>query len=204
MGASLQLHTSSFVETFTVCLKVGLIAGIFISFPVVFHQLWRFISPGLYRHERKSLLPFIISAWICFIAGGLFAYFIMLPLALRMMVQFTPDFIQNTWFITKYISIVLMMMVACGILFDLPLVILLLSKLGLIDPYKLGKYRGYALLFSFVFAAVLTPPDPITQTMLGAPLYILFEVSVWLSRMLGYGKKDKANGKEKDNKGPKD
>lgn len=190
----LALHTSSFVETFTVCIKVSAVVGLFVSFPIIMYQMWRFISPGLYEKERKSLLPFIVSAWIFFIVGGLFAYFIMLPLALKMMVKFTPEGLQNTWFISKYISIVLTLIVACGILFDMPLVIVLLAKLGIVDPRTLAKYRGYALLLSFVLAAVMTPPDPITQLMLGAPLYILFELSIALSRLLGYGKKSNSRG----------
>jgi len=184
---SLPLHTSSFMETFTVCLKVSVVAGIFISFPIIVFQLWRFVSPGLYKRERSSLVPFCVSAWICFILGGVFAYFVMLPLALNMMIKFTPEGIENTWFITKYVSIVLMMMMACGLMFDLPLVILLLAKLGIIDPRKLAKYRGFALLGSFIIAALMTPPDPVTQVMLGTPLYLLFEASIWLSKIFGYG-----------------
>lgn len=185
----ITLHTSSFTETFGVSVKLSVISGLFISFPIILHQMWRFISPGLYSKEQKYLVRFIVWAWISFILGGLFAYFAMIPVALQMMVRFTPSDIVNTWFISKYINLVMIMVLSCGLLFDTPLVILLLSRLGLINPRKLIKYRGYALLASFVVAAVLTPPDPITQIMLAIPLYVLFEVSIWLSILLGYGSK---------------
>ncbi|HNT35188.1 MAG TPA: twin-arginine translocase subunit TatC [bacterium] len=188
-----KLHTSSFAETFGVSIKLSVICGLFISFPVVLHQLWRFVSPGLYNKERKYLVRFIIWAWISFIIGGFFAYFAMIPVALQMMVRFTPAEIENTWFVSKYISLVMIMMLSCGLLFDTPLVILLLSRLGIINPRKLSKYRGYALLASFIIGAVLTPPDPITQTMLAVPLYVLFEISIWLAVLLGYGTKEETS-----------
>jgi len=186
----LKLHSSSFTETFMVSLKVSAVTGLFIGFPVVLHQLWRFVSPGLYGKEKKHLVPFIFAAWACFIIGGLFGYFLMIPAMLTMMVRFTPEFLENTWFIGKYVNMLLTMILACGLLFDVPLVIILLAKLGLINPRKLAKYRGYAMLLSFVVGAVLTPPDPITQTMLALPLYLLFEASIWITLLLGYGKKE--------------
>ncbi len=239
----LYWHTP--LEPYFTFLKISIVAGVFVAFPVVLHQLWRFVSPGLYQRERKYLLPFIVSAWMLFVCGAVFNFFVILPyitvflygsgeivapqaprsleqrwqtvaeavVALdrlelsstdeetpsdpREQLQHLLDQIRqdiemmqeqqsgqtrvgNIWSVGRYVSLALMLFLA----FDLPVVVIVLTLSGVVQPATLAKARPVVIVVIFVCSAILTPPDPASQMMMGLPMVFLFEISLVISRIL--------------------
>jgi len=164
--------------------QVALVAGLIISLPNLFYQLWKFISPALKKGERKYILSIVIFSSVCFLAGIAFAYFVMLPLALKFAAQFGSQAIKNEFAIDEYMSIIISVMLAAGCVFELPMVSFFLSKLGLLTPQFMRKYRRHAIVIILVLAAVLTPgADPVSQVILAVPLVLLYEISIFISKI---------------------
>ncbi len=166
---------------FVIKLELALIAGIILSLPVIFYQIWAFIAPGLLDRERKYIIPVITFATLSFLAGSSFAYYIIVPYSLEFFLSLAPPSITNNIAIDFYFGYVIRIILVFGVVFELPVVSLLLTKIGLITPSMLRKYRSYAIVVIFIAAAILTPPDPTTQILLAVPLVILYEITILVS-----------------------
>ena len=166
---------------FIIKLEIALFAGIIISLPVIFYQLWQFLAPGLLQKERKLLPIVVFFSVICFLVGGAFAYFIIIPYALQFFLSLAPIDIENNIALDFYIGFLLRLIIVFGIVFELPMLSLILSKFGLLTPQFMRKYRKYAIVGAFVLGAILTPPDPTTQMLLAIPIILLYELSIFIS-----------------------
>ncbi|GJQ63839.1 MAG: Sec-independent protein translocase protein TatC [Melioribacteraceae bacterium] len=165
-------------------LQVAMIAGFVLSLPNIFLQLWKFIAPALHKSERKYIVWIVIFSTICFLSGIVFAYFIMLPLTLKFAVAFGTPEIENNFAITEYFSIIISVMLAAGLVFELPMLSFFLSKLGILTPRFMRKYRRHALVVILIIAAMLTPgTDPVAQLLLAVPLGFLYEISIFVSKL---------------------
>jgi sec-independent protein translocase protein TatC len=165
-------------------LKLALVCGVLLAMPVIFYQVWRFVAPGLYAHEKKTLLPFTLLSSICFLGGAAFGYFIVFPPAFRFLVGFSSDLLDPMPVVSEYFSLCLRLLLAFGVIFELPVLMVFLARIGVIDVARLNRYRKYAVLVNFVIAAILTPtPDVVNQLLMAVPLMVLYEigvVAVWL------------------------
>lgn len=180
-GVSLQ-NLKPFGQIF-LYFQIALIAGLIISIPNVFFQFWKFISPALRKHERRYILAIVIFSTICFLAGIAFAYFVMLPLALSFAVQFGTQTIKNEFAVDEYMSIIISVMLAAGLVFELPMLSFFLSKLGILKPSFMRKYRKHSIVIIMIASAVLTPgTDPVSQVILAVPLVLLYEISILVSK----------------------
>lgn len=180
-GVSLQ-NLKPFGQIF-LYFQIALIAGLILSIPNVFYQFWKFISPALRKHERKYILAIVIFTTVCFLAGIAFAYFVMLPLALSFAVQFGTETIKNEFAVDEYMSIIISVMLAAGLIFELPMLSFFLSKLGILKPSFMRKYRKHSIVIIMIAAAVLTPgTDPVSQIILAVPLVLLYEISILVSK----------------------
>jgi len=165
-------------------LQVAIIGGFVLSLPNVFYQLWRFISPALHKSERKYIVWIVIFSTFCFLTGIVFAYYIMLPLTLKFAVAFGTPEIENNFAITEYFSIIISVMLAAGVVFELPMLSFFLSKLGILTPRFMRKYRRHSIVVILIIAAFLTPgTDPVAQLLLAVPLGLLYEVSIFVSKL---------------------
>ena len=171
-------------ETFITYLKVSFFAALFISSPIILTQLWKFIAPGLYKNEKKALLPYLISTPILFLLGGILVYYLVMPLAIKFFLSFETMGsssslpIQLEAKVNEYLSLVMKLIFAFGLSFQLPVVLSLLARVGIVDSKFLKERRKYVVVIIFAAAAILTPPDPITQIGLAIPLLILYELSI--------------------------
>ena len=148
-------------------------------------QLWRFVAPGLYRHEKKSLLVFTVISTGCFLGGGLFGYLVVFPPAFRFLAGYSNEYLYALPTVSEYFSLSLRLLLAFGVIFELPVLMVFLAKLGVVDVRFLTRYRSYAVMLAFVIAAILTPtPDIINQLLMAAPLIILYEVGIIAVRLL--------------------
>ncbi len=168
---------------FIIKLEIALFAGIVFSLPVIFYQLWQFLAPGLLLKERKLLPMIVFASVVCFLVGGLFAYFIIIPYALQFFLSLAPPDIENKIALDFYIGFLLRLIVVFGVVFELPMLSLLLSKFGILTPSFMRKYRKYAIVGAFILGAILTPPDPTTQVLLAFPIIILYEISIYISHI---------------------
>lgn len=162
-------------------LWVSVATGIVLSLPVIFYQLWKFISPGLLEKERKYAIPMVLFTTLCFLAGVLFSYFILIPVVLPLLYGMTIESIEPTINISDYIGFVTRLILICGVVFEFPALSFFLTRVGILTPDFLKKYRKYGIVLIFVMAAILTPPDPLSQVLLAFPLVLLYEVSIWIS-----------------------
>jgi sec-independent protein translocase protein TatC len=181
-GADLQ-NLKPFGQLF-LYVQVAIMIGIILSIPNIFYQFWRFISPALKKTEKKYIFAIVIFSSICFLSGISFAYFVMLPLALKFAAQFGSEAIKNQFAIDEYMSIIISVMLAAGVVFELPMVSFFLSKLGILKPSFMQKYRRHAIIVILILAAFLTPgADPVSQIILAAPLVVLYEISIFISKI---------------------
>ncbi len=169
-------------EAFTAHLKIALTAGIIASSPVILFQVWRFVAPGLYDRERKALVSVSAAGALLFAGGASFAWFLMREPALSLFQSFQTGNIRGFWSVTSYIEFIGTLLLVFGAAFQLPLAVLFLVKTGVARPADLARYRRHILVGLLVAAAILTPPDPLTQIMLTVPLYALFEISLLVAR----------------------
>jgi len=176
---------TALTEAFFTYFKVALLAGFFLACPIVFYQLWKFIAPGLYEHEKKFVIPFVISATAFFILGGAFAYYIVFPFGFKFFLGFSTDYLKLLPKMNEYFSLSLKLIFAFGIVFEMPVITFFLAKMGVVNGEMLSSKRRYAIVLVFVVAALLTPPDVGTQLLMAGPLILLYEVSVWVARIFG-------------------
>jgi len=182
-GTSRRLIFTALHETFITYLKLAFFAAIFMSSPIVITQLYKFIAPGLYKNEKKTLLPYLIATPVLFLLGGMLVYYLIMPLAIKFFLTFETSQlnslpIQLEAKVNEYLSLVTRLIFAFGVSFQLPVLLSLLARVGFVDSVYLRKRRKYVVVIIFAVAAVLTPPDPITQIGLGIPLLILYELSI--------------------------
>jgi len=171
-------------ETFITYLKVAFFSAFFISSPILLTQIWKFVAPGLYKNEKKALLPYLIATPTLFLLGGMLVYYLIMPLAIKFFLSFETTASMNSLPIqleakvNEYLSLIMRLIFAFGLSFQLPVLLSLLARAGFIDSQYLKKRRKYVIIIIFTIAAILTPPDPITQIGLGIPLLILYELSI--------------------------
>ena len=190
-----KLHYTTLIEPFWSHLKIALIAGLMLVFPFVMRELWKFFAPALHRLERRYAGFFVMFSTVFFAAGVLFCYFLLLPVAIPFLLTYKTDNLIAIIKIGDYIDFVLKFLLACGLVFELPLIIVLLSRMGIVSPDLLAKYRKFALLGAFIIGAILTPtPDVFNQTILSIPIYLLYEVGILFARM--FGKRKRPAGSE--------
>jgi sec-independent protein translocase protein TatC len=177
-------------------MQVAIIGGVILSLPNILYQLWAFIAPGLMPKERKYIRAIVAFSTFCFLAGVAFAYFVMLPAAMTFFAGFGSTSIENNIAINEYMSFVVSLLLAAGVVFELPMVSWFLSRLGILTPAFMRKYRRHAIVVIFILAAFLTPgTDPVSQVLLAVPLLVLYEVSIWVSAWAHRGKeKQEAQG----------
>ena len=170
-------------EAFIVNIKIAFLGGLFLSSPFVIYQIWKFISDGLERNEKKYALLFGPASFIFFILGACFGYFIIIPIGIRFLLGFATDLITPMISVSEYASFVGTLTFAFGIVFQLPLALMFLTKIGVITPIFLSRKRRHAVVLIFILAAILTPPDVITQCLMAVPLLILYEIGIIFSRL---------------------
>jgi sec-independent protein translocase protein TatC len=167
-------------EGFLTYLKLAFYAGLFLASPYVIYQVWSFVSPGLYRREKRTLVPIVFVSSILFVVGVAFAYSIVLPIGIKYLLEFVGNDIRANLSMSSYVSFTCLFLILFGIVFQLPLVLLTLNRLGFVRASSLGRNRKYVLLGSFLVGAFLTPPDIISQSLMAVPVLLLYEVSIWL------------------------
>jgi len=179
-------------EAFWMHMKVSFVASFIFALPIIFYQIWKFISPGLLANEKKYLIPFLVSSTVLFLAGSLFCFVIVLPFAMTFLLGYKTGTLTPMISVGSYIDFCLKFILAFGAIFELPLVIIFLTKFGIVSPRSLAKNRKYAILVSFIVAAVLTPtPDAFNQVLMAVPIIILYEIGILLSIII-YRKKKNA------------
>jgi sec-independent protein translocase protein TatC len=160
-------------------LKLAIVCGILLASPVIFSQIWRFVAPGLFKHEKKVLIPFTLLSTICFLGGAAFGYFVVFPPAFKFLVGYNNEYLTSLPAVSEYFSLSLRLLIAFGVIFEIPILMVFLAKIGLISVAFLNRNRKYAFLINFIIAAILTPtPDIVNQLMMAGPLIILYEISV--------------------------
>ncbi len=160
---------------------IAFFGGVILSLPVIVYQIWSFIATGLYQNEKKHLPTLIVATFISFIAGAAFAYYVIIPLIIPTLLAFGVEGIENNISIDYYFSFVLQMIIASGVIFEMPVVAYFLGRIGLLTPAFMRHYRRYAIASIFIIAALLTPPDPLSQMLLAIPLLVLYEISIYIS-----------------------
>ena len=193
MGTDDKMIFTGLPEAFFTYLKVALLSGFMLAAPVVLYQFWMFVAPGLYQKERRLLIPIVFLSSVFFVGGALFGYFIVFPFGFKFFLGFASETIQALPSMKEYLTFSAKLLLAFGLVFELPLVITFLAKLGIVSVDFLKKNRKYALILFFAGSAILTPPDVVTQIMMAVPLMLLYEISILGARVFG-----KKKAKESD------
>lgn len=184
-----RMIATGVMETFFTYLRVSAFAAMCVSFPVIATQVWMFVAPGLYKHERRAFLPFLIATPVMFTLGAALAYYGLLPVAMKFFLTFEASGgdgalpIQLEARVSEYLSFIMTVIFAFGLSFQLPVLLTLLGRVGIISSQWLVQFRRYAIVVAFAVAAVLTPPDIMSQVALAVPLCLLYEISIWIVRM---------------------
>jgi sec-independent protein translocase protein TatC len=184
-------------EAFFVNLKVAFYAGLFLSVPLLLFQVWKFVAPGLYEHERRYSFPFLITSTVLFLVGALFAYVVILPVALHFLLAQGGELWKPNITLSNYLSFCMRLILAAGLIFEFPVLMYFLAKVGVVTPEFLVKNRKYAVLVAFIISAILTPPDVFSQILLAVPLFLLFEASIVVAKRVASGR-GTADGSEQD------
>ncbi len=179
-----QMIATDIVGVFLVPMKVALMVAFVIALPYVLYQAWAFVAPGLYVHERQLVLPLVVASFLLFVAGMSFAYFFVFPVVFKFMASIAPEGVAWMTDIEKYLSFVLSTFIAFGVTFEVPVIVIVLVRTGLVSIAKLKEIRPYVIVGAFVLGAVLTPPDVLSQLMLAIPLWILYELGIILAGMV--------------------
>ena len=198
-GLERRLIFTALQETFLTYLKVSFFAAFFVTSPFILIQIWKFIAPGLYEHEKSAIMPYLIITPILFLLGGMLVYYLVMPLAIKFFLSFESSGvstnlpIQLEAKVNEYLSLVMKLIFAFGLSFQLPVVLSLLARIGFVDSKYLKNRRKYFIVIIFAAAAILTPPDPITQIGLAIPLLILYELSIYSVKIIEKNIKEKEN-----------
>lgn len=177
------LIATSVISPFVVPLKILLMAAFLIALPVVLWQVWSFVGPGLYSHEKKLVLPLVVSSTLLFFVGVAFCYFFVFGQVFAFIQSFAPKSITAAPDIEAYLSFVLTMFLAFGCAFEVPIVVIVLARMGIVPIAKLKEFRGYFVVLAFIIAAVITPPDVVSQLALAIPMILLYEVGIWAAQI---------------------
>jgi sec-independent protein translocase protein TatC len=177
-------------EPFFTAVKISLFAGLFFSLPFILYQIWAFVAPGLYEHEKKLVLPFVFWGTIMFVAGAAFAYYVVFPVGFKMLITFGGSEFTAMPKMSEYVSFFGKLMLGFGIAFEMPVVTYFLAKLGLVTDKTLKEFFRYAVVIIFILAAVLTPPDLFSQLAMAAPLLILYGVSIFIAKVVNPEKEE--------------
>ncbi|MDR0480162.1 MAG: twin-arginine translocase subunit TatC [Burkholderiaceae bacterium] len=174
---------TSVISPFMVPIKILLMASFLIALPVVLYQVWAFIAPGLYAHEKRLVLPLVISSTVLFFVGIAFCYFLVFGRVFTFIQMFAPKSITAAPDIEAYLSFVLTMFLAFGLAFEVPVAVVVLTRLGIVPVDKLKQFRGYFVVLAFIIAAVITPPDMVSMLSLAIPMCLLYEAGIWAARI---------------------
>lgn len=185
-----QMVAVEIQETFFTALKVAFFAGFIVSLPVIFWQLWLFLAPGLYDHEKKLVIPFVFFATLMFLSGASFAYYIVVPVGFEFLINFGSTVVTILPSIGKYVGFFTKLLIGFGIAFELPVITFFLAKIGLVNDQMLKDFFRYAIIIIFVVSALLTPPDVISQLLMAAPLTILYGVSIYIAKVFNPAPKE--------------
>jgi sec-independent protein translocase protein TatC len=197
-----RMIATGVMETFFTYLRVAAFAAMCLSFPMVATQVWMFVAPGLYKHERKAFLPFLIATPFMFLLGASLAYYGLLPVAMEFFLTFEASGgdgalpIQLEARVSEYLSFIMTVIFGFGLSFQLPVLLTLLGRVGIISSAWLIQFRRYAIVFAFVVAAILTPPDILSQVALAVPLCLLYEISIWIVKMFEREREKEAKARE--------
>jgi sec-independent protein translocase protein TatC len=178
-----KLIATNVISPFVVPLKITLMAAFLVALPVVLYQMWAFIAPGLYTHEKKLVFPLVISSTLLFLIGVAFCYFFVFGQVFKFIQSFAPQSITAAPDIEAYLSFVLTMFVAFGAAFEVPVVVVVLARMGLVTVEKLREFRSYFIVLAFIIAAIITPPDIVSQLALAIPMCVLYEVGIWAAQI---------------------
>jgi sec-independent protein translocase protein TatC len=190
-----QMIATEVVTPFFVPIKVAMMAAFLGALPVILYQIWAFIAPGLYAHERKMIVPLVVASLILFACGMSFAYFLVFPVVFGFIVGIAPHGVAVMTDIGKYLDFVITMFLAFGITFEVPIVVIALAMTGLVEVHKFKEARPYVIVGAFVIGAIFTPPDVVSQVMLAVPLWLLYEIGVIVA---GWMVKNKAAAETED------
>lgn len=194
-----RIQSRTMAGQFSAHMWTSIYAGIIIAFPYILYEFWRFISPGLKEKERKSSRGFIVIASILFFLGVLFGYYLITPLSINFLGNYqVSKEVFNDFDLDSYISLVRTSVLACGIVFELPIIMYILTKIGLVTPEILRKYRKFALIIVLILSAVITPPDIVSQIIVAIPILILYEVSIYISRIVIRNQKREERRRKKE------
>lgn len=177
-----RLVVLSPLEPFFAYIKIAIVCGLFLACPIWIYQVWAFVAPGLYANEKRFVLPVVLTGSLLFVGGGLFAYYGMFPVMFDVLVnQMMPDSLAGSFTVDKYLGLLMRITLAFGVVFELPLALSLLAALGLVSAARLRSFRKYAFIAAFVLGAILTPADPISQSMMALPLVVFYEIGILLA-----------------------
>jgi sec-independent protein translocase protein TatC len=179
-----SLIATSVISPFMTPFKLAFFVGLFVAMPYVLYQVWAFVAPGLYKHEKRFAFPLLVSSIVLFYCGIAFAYLVVFPVMFEFFANTTPAGVRMMTDITSYMDFVLTMFLCFGLAFEVPVVVVLLVLTGLVKVEKLAEIRGYVLIGIFVIAALLTPPDAISQTIMAVPMYLLYEGGIVMARLM--------------------
>lgn len=185
--ANVQLVALTPTEGFWTSMKISMVMGVILAMPVILWQVWAFIAPGLHKHERRFAGPFVIIGSVLFLLGAAFALLVVMPFGVEFLLNFTKEQgIQPMISVSSHVDLVIKFTLGFGLVFELPLVLTMLSRMGIVTPKFLSKNRKYAILINFVIAAILTPtPDILNQTLMAGPLIVLYEIGILAARIFG-------------------
>lgn len=191
-----QMVAVEIQETFFTALKVAFFAGFIISLPVIFWQLWLFLAPGLYDHEKKLVIPFVFFGTVMFLVGASFAYYVVVPLGFDFLIAFGSTVVTVLPSIGRYVDFFTKLLFGFGIAFELPVITFFLAKIGLVDDRMLKDFFRYAIVIIFIVAAILTPPDVLSQLLMAAPLLLLYGVSIYIAKVFNPAPKEDEEDEE--------
>jgi sec-independent protein translocase protein TatC len=183
LPAGATLIATSVISPFLVPLKILLMTAFLLALPVVLYQVWAFIAPGLYSHEKKLVLPLVVSSTVLFMVGVAFCYFFVFGQVFKFIQSFAPKSITAAPDIEAYLSFVLTMFVAFGLAFEVPIVVIVLARMNVVSIQKLKDFRSYFIVLAFIIAAIVTPPDVVSQLALAIPMCILYEIGIWAAQL---------------------
>jgi sec-independent protein translocase protein TatC len=178
-----KLIATSVISPFLVPLKILLMTGFLIALPVVLYQIWAFVAPGLYMHEKKLVMPLVISSTLLFFVGVAFCYFFVFGQVFKFIQSFAPKSITAAPDIEAYLGFVINMFIAFGLSFEVPIVVIVLARMGVVSIEKLKDFRSYFIVLAFIVAAIVTPPDVVSQLALAIPMVILYEIGIWAAQI---------------------